>query len=167
MTQILNQSTLREIRQALSVPNSYNAPSYSSDQVIPVVNVNPKDYKESKYATLSKTNTGTATIYTTDLNKDTFLTSVQLSFAKDATCDAATGSVVLQAIPFGLTSQTAIVSIATITLTAQSGNIFLEFNKPVKIARNTAIQIGGFSYTVGIMSRQATITYIETDVYEQ
>jgi len=121
---------------------------------VPTLDINPR------YASFSKTagsvTTGNAAIYTTPLDKDTYITSITVGYIKDATCDTATSiSNGVFTVIDGLT--TYIVPVPCLTLTAQSYNFNVVFPYPMKIDRGVAVVFSG-SYTAGSCARVANIT---------
>lgn len=117
----------------------------------PVVPVTPI----AKVATeAAATTTGTVGLFTTPSDKDFYLTNATLSYAKDATCDIATGNILLSATVNGVA--VGIIRLAVITLTAQQDTVSVNFNPPLKLSRSTGINLTG-SFTVGTLSRGATI----------
>lgn len=101
-----------------------------------------------------RTASGTLTVYTTPSDKDFYLTNITFSLAKDVTCDVATGRSGVTAFIDGVNKE--LLSIAFITLTANLETVSIQFNKPFKIDRNTAIA-NGTTYTAGAMSRVVNI----------
>lgn len=79
----------------------------------------------------------TATIYTTPTDKDFYLTAATLSFIKDATSTSLSSTI--RVVIEGITWQ--ILSLAQLTLTAQSGNQSISFPFPIKIDRGTNITV--------------------------
>ena len=138
---------------------------YTADNVIseieqkfqPSIETNPLVVNISNIVrNLTRTTTGSGTIYTTPTDKDFYLVSASLSFIKDATCDQATGtSAAVNVVIDGTTVST--VSTSGLTLTAQSGEVSLSSGYPIKVDRGTTITIGGGAYTVGTLCRAATI----------
>jgi len=129
---------------------------------IPVIEVNPKLVKDLKTANLSKNTSGATAIMTTSNSKDTLLYGCNLNMIKDSTCDMATGNVFLSITQNGKTF--ALISLPVITLTAQSAGDRIMFNKPIKVDRNSAINISASgTYTVGVCNRTGVIFYTEED----
>jgi len=85
----------------------------------------------------SAVNATTATIYTTPSDKDFYLVAAQLSVIKDAT--STSGGTSIFVIIEGVSVR--LLSIATLTLTAQYSNIANNFPVPIKIDRNTIITV--------------------------
>jgi len=125
---------------------------------VPVVEVGTKKSKNGIIITLTRSSTGTGTIYTTLNSQDFYVTSVTYVILKDVTCDAATAPATIAA-PIGGVS-TAIAALPLITLTAQQIQQTLDFNMhPLKIDKNSAITLAGTqTFTAGVFIRTAVIT---------
>lgn len=106
----------------------------------------------------NQSTTGSFTIYTTSASKDFYLSSITASFAKDSTCDIATGAINITANVGGISR--ALAGFSVITLTAQANNLQITFAKPIKIDKSAAIAIGG-AFTLGVMARFLSISGIE------
>lgn len=92
----------------------------------------------------------------TPSDKDFYLCRAQVNFLKNATCDVADGTLLLQATIDGAIVQLARYSI--LTLTAQEINSEIVFNPPIKLDRNTAITLNQGTFTAGKFTRCGTIS---------
>lgn len=132
----------------------------SIDTIPNVVNptIQPVFEVKKKYCNVqrrgSRATTGSSTIFITPSDKDFYLVAASIHLIKDVTCDLATGQIGINTVLDGTTNQC--VSVATLTLTAQSVESSLSFNPPIKVDRNTAL---GFTttFTAGACSTSATI----------
>ena len=114
----------------------------------------------------SASNATSATIYTTNNNPSTqqfYLTSVTLSMIKDATSTSVESDV-------NITMGGVVYSILTIpslTLTAQNQSIFQSFKQPLPIDANTAITVTNSTNNANIKAN-GTITgyYANTGIYQ-
>lgn len=88
-------------------------------------------------------------------DKDTYVTAVYFGFIKDATCDASTSRTSVQVNIGGATQN--LISLPTLTTTAQADDQVVHFNPPVKIDRGATFAFSGTTYTVGNMSRVAVV----------
>jgi hypothetical protein len=122
-----------------------------SPNLVPVITVDPIVRIVRNGNTSS---TGTFTVYTTPSDKDFYLTAIELTMAKDVTCDAATGSVGMNITVDGVS--VAVVTIAFITLTAQTSTVVVPFTFPIKVDRGTTIT-GSVTFTAGAMRRSCCI----------
>lgn len=147
-----NSDTVREVRESLHIQTS-------TDNVpvpIPVVETNPKLLRKTNFLLrASRAASGDSTITTTDTKKETYITSIIFSVAKDATCDMANGSIYIAATIDGGTKT--LVSVANLTLTAQNPFIVVQFKDPVLIDKGTNILFTGVTYAVGTMVRDCVL----------
>lgn len=130
-------------------------PSVVNPTIQPVFEVTKKN-SLSAFSNAVVVSSSAATLFTTPSDRDFYLTSASLSLIKDATCDKATGSLAINATINGSTR--AILSLPTLTLTAQNIAVANNFSNPIKIDRGTAIQRSTFSFTAGTAAFDATIT---------
>lgn len=134
-------------------------PDYVKGDVQPVVEIDKPILNVSRSNSTAATTS--ATIYTTPTDRDFYLTNVSLSYIKNATCDLATGSYTLTCFIDGQNVQ--LIRIPILTLTLQEGTINIDFDKPMKIDRNTVIGLAGASFTAGAFVRAGAIQgYIDT-----
>jgi len=165
MPQVQNSSTIKEIRTAGGLSVSEGFPTSLGNQIVPVININPKDYRTTNVLfASSSTSSGNIGIGTTSTTKDTFITSIQMSMAKDATCDVASGAIYLDMTFNDVVRDFAYISI--LTLTAQSQTVFLQFANPVRVARGSSILIGAGAHTVGLFSKAAAVHGFEVEPFE-
>lgn len=158
MGNVNNSETLRQLREAFQLQlGSSELPTSFSPSIVPVVELNPKFFPEIKIvATVNSATTGTATVYSTPADKDFYIVGISFAMAKDATCDIATGSILIGATLYDDGTGRTLVGFPTITLTAQQFNQTVIFPSPIKLARSTNVTHSG-SYTAGVMSRITTI----------
>jgi len=120
--------------------------------ITPTIELIPKANITS---TVSRTATGSSTIYTTPSDKDFYLTNINLGMIKDVACDVATGTVTVTAVIDGVSKS--ILGLPVISLTAQQINDNIDLQRvPLKIDRGTNISMSS-TYTVGVMVRTCTI----------
>jgi len=105
------------------------------------------------------TSSGTITIFTTPSDRDFYLTGYNITMAKDATSDLNVFE--LSATVGG--SARSFTALALVSLTAQTFSVAQELAPPVKIDRNTGINLLG-AFTVGACSRQGCIYGFTRDV---
>jgi len=125
--------------------------------VQPVLDITPDFHKKINLVkTLDSSGSGSATVFTTATDVDTYITGIQFSFIKDATCDAAnTSDPGITVTIGGLAVQ--ICKLAMLTLTAQSQAIYMPLTIPVKVDRGTNVAITSVSYTAGTLVRATSI----------
>lgn len=138
MVIIHNSDLTNELKEGAKLQQLNDiVPNILSNQVVPVMEVNPKLLRRINYARDgTSTNSTGGTLVTTPADKDLFITSIILSFSKDATATSLFSGVTC--IINGLT--VSMIKIATLTLTAERGEIAIDFNSPIKPDRNTAIR---------------------------
>ena len=112
-----------------------------SQQVIPVMEVNPKLLRRCNYFQSRSSTAGT--IATTSADKDTFIVACSLGIDKLVT-DTGTDAV-LKATVDGV--QINLLYIPGITLTLNQQNITISFPFPIKLDRNTTIITSGSNIT--------------------
>lgn len=166
MAQIQNSSTIKEIVSVScsSISEGY-AQKVSDREVILVANVNPKDYRLTNLVEASQSNTsGSHTIYTTSATKKTFITSVMLSFIKDATCDVP-DNIVYISFKQG-SAEKRILEVPILTLTAQNVSVVLQLKQPLLIDQNTTIRFEANGHTVGKFYKAGSLTGFEVESFE-
>lgn len=115
-----------------------DVPSELGKTVVPVMSVNPpKTCNVSGYKT--KTSTGTITAYTTPLDKDFYLSTLQFSWTADATNDGVLNMVSVDVDDVAV--ETEVLNVMKNPLTAQHGVEFISFPKPLKMKRGGNIKI--------------------------
>lgn len=126
-------------------------PSEISSAVMMNYSINPKYSFICKQANSSAT--GTSTIYTTPRDKDFFLTAVSITFKHDAACDGT--QIYFNVTIDGL--QTLLIRRYLNTGVASADAFTISFPYPLKIDRNTNIEIVG-TFAAGTQSKAAGIT---------
>jgi len=156
MVRINNTDLMNELRDVAKIQvGSDMIPNVMSNQVVPVIDVNPKHARIINLVeSVSKSTTGAANVYTTPTSNDFFLCGVNSSFDKNVTCDLADGRLALVVTING--AEKVIIGHSVITLTAERGEIAVDFNRPIKLDRNTTIYMAG-TFTAGKLLRQISI----------
>lgn len=129
----------------------------TSDKVVLTYGLNARN--SDFCAGTSNTNTGniTITMPTVSASSEVYLTSVNISLAKDVTCDMATGVVTLQLTPFKSGIATDAFKLPVLTLTAQNSILSVSLPYPLRLKANTNMTLTG-TFTAGLCSRAATFT---------
>ena len=129
-------------------------PNVMSNQVVPVIDVNPKHSRiDTILVSSGRTTTSTAaTILAAKPNQDVFITGYNVSVSQDAVCDCTatlvTGQFDGATLPiFRLNRQ---------TLTAQSQLQTYTFKNPLKIDRNSSLLVTG-TFAAGTYIHQIII----------
>ncbi len=141
MVQIYNTDLINEVREVAKIQQLTDTiPKILGQTIVPVIDVNPKHARiiniVQKQAIINSTS---GTIYYTPLDKDFYLCGAQLSMIKDSTATSLYS--IIQATPFGKTSSVEILMIAGLSLTAQNDSISISFEKPIRLARGTNINL--------------------------
>jgi len=97
--------------------------------------------------------TGSSTIFTTELTRDTFCTGLTYTFTKNVDCDITAGAYGIQTIIDGVS--VLLLRCSMVPLKAQDGVVSISFPYPIKIDRGVTVFITG-SYASGLMVRSAT-----------
>lgn len=118
-------------------------------------------YSTSGGSAGNSTSAGAATAFTASASQDTYLTSVTLSLVKDATCDAATGSVSANITVNG--SSVSVVSISHLTLNALDQTVVLSLPYPIKMDRSTTVRATNPTFTAGACRTVISCTVMVKD----
>ena len=148
---------MNELRDVAKIQvGSDMIPNVMSNQVVPVIDVNPKHARLGEVLTFKNhAVSGSSSFYTTNTLKDTRVTGVMFHLIKDVACDVATGAANITCVINGASQ--ALASISLLTATAQSDVVFLSFPQPLKVDRGSIIGIGSNTYAAGLMSRSVVI----------
>lgn len=136
-------------------------PNQLAEKIVPVLSAEP--IPQIKNIAFNRSTSGGVTIATTHATKKTYLTSIHFSRIKDATCDEGTGYAKIQVSIQGETVD--LVRLATLTLTAQSQDIFLTFDRPILVDKGSPISLGTVTYSAGSQNRVGSIQYYEVEVH--
>jgi len=143
---------LKRIVEGLSLdPAIDKTPKDLADKILPVFLVNDAIYYTEHDQILrdaTASNTTSATIYSTDPNKDFYLTFLTLSVVKDAT-STSTESTITGVIN-GATRELA--HIDGITLTVQNQTVTLSFPTPIRLDRGTNVSVTNSTGVANIKS---------------
>jgi len=140
---MVNSQVISEIVNALKI----DIRTTPIPNAIPVIEVGTKQTKNGFSGSNSLTNGTSATIYTADSTRDTYITGATLSTVRDAT--AVYGLVSVKYIPFeGSTTAVNILSLGGITLTAHPlVTAVTPTMHPIKIARGSNVTLVSDSAT--------------------
>jgi len=155
MANIHNSDLFKELRDGGKLQQLNDVmPSQLADKVVPVMEVNPKFFRRVNIIrTQSTAITGTNAIYTTPSgSQDFYIIGAQLSAQSDATADNTLISI--STTVEGVSA--VILRLAKLTTTAHTDDIAITFPNPIKIDRNTAINLVN-TFTVGNSRSSGTI----------
>jgi hypothetical protein len=155
---IINNSEITKEYSNQTRCNSDEFVNQAAAIISPIIDITPIK-KSNVAANNATTATGTSAIFTTPVSHDFYLQTVSFSYTKDAANDTASGQLTVSCVINGKTIL--IATHAILTLTAQSNTIFCHFDN-LKLDRNSNVSIAGNTFTVGNLSRSASITgYID------
>lgn len=163
MTKVNNSETIQLIREAAQIQEGLdNTPDQLSAQIVPVIDVNPRNNKRINLTVdSSSTVTGTSTITTVPSDRDTLLAGLTFGYIKDAACDQATGTLNVTAqLANGATKS--IIRFPVITLTAQTAHQTVIFPQPLLLLRGGNI-VWAASFTAGVLVRSIVAYFIVVD----
>ena len=130
--------------------------------VVAVIDVSPSFHPLIQCrANNATTSSASSTIFSADARKRTKIHGVMYSIQKDATCDAASGVGQVKGLIGSYTS--VLAQIPLLTLTAQSMNVSMWFQKPIEVDKGSAISFAQGTFTVGSFIRSAVVFMSEED----
>lgn len=159
MVAIQNADAIEAIRSSARLSISEGFPTQLSTVCVPVMDMTPRFHRLVKTVKATRGVTGDLSVFTTDANKDTYITAIAVSFAKDATCDVATNLFPLSINQDG--TSRVLVYMPMLTLTAQQMNAEISLPVPMKVDRNAAMVLTTTAYTAGLMVRSVVVYYYE------
>jgi len=157
--EITNSETINELRRATSAQMAVTSiPTTIAGAVVPTIEISPSLVRPINVLKgTSTTASGGTNILTTDTDKDFFLYGAQLSFSKNVTCDIATGNIYLSCTDAETEASQTFCCLAVTTLIAENGSVSMDFKKPIKIKRGTAIAINSAAHTAGALAKSGSI----------
>lgn len=150
---IQNPDVGQMLREEAKLTTAEVASTSITPNVQAVVDVSSKNLPIKAFP-ISGTTSGILTAYAGKTGYRLLLTGFLFSYAKDATCDIANGTMNIAATIDGIA--VSIARISVLTLTAQYDSVFVEFNRPLLIDENTNITTSS-TYTAGTMVRALTL----------
>lgn len=168
MALIQNSSTIKEIRTSAGLSISEGFPSKIADLVMPVINVNPKDYKiDTVLGANASAATGHLTIFTASTTRATYITGLDVSAIKNATNDTGTGFWSITCVINGQSQS--LLNMAILTLTAQVWDKTVVFKNPILIDKGSLVRFfnsAGGDYTSGAAYRACAVYGYEVEPFE-
>jgi len=162
-TPIQNVNTRNEIMSALGLGIHENPPQFAT----PVVDVNPKKFRNINFATaLSSTTTGTMTVKTFDSDSKvlSYITGINWGYVKNVTCDIASGNIVVQVKVGGNTLNLLVAPV--LTLTADSFNQVVQFPNPILVDQGSTLSVTG-TFTAGSCVRACVVQGYTVPIFEK
>lgn len=154
MGTVHNSETINEMVKAAGIQTANELPTRTlSNQIVPVMEVNPKLTRITDFARTATLTNGTSTTLITApalaTKQKLFITGANLSYIKDATATS-TGMVVQSTVD----SQTInLVQCVGLTLTAANGAMSQTFNPPLQIDPGATITIASSTGTANVSVR--------------
>lgn len=151
MARIHKSELTDNLKRLSGLQQSEAAPNQITNWVQPTLSVDPSHAHIAKFN--GSNTTGVVVAYTTPTDKDFYITSLHASLSKDAACDLVTCHV--QCVINGETISLLIGY--NPSLTANNYNRDISFPFPIKVDRNSNIQITG-AFTVGVCYRGIAVS---------
>lgn len=158
MVEIQSKEVIDKISDELKIQPALIIPRELMDKIQLVYNINSPN-RDSIIRSVSRSTTGSSTLFTTSATRPFFLTSATLVNQSDVTADNTAISLV--ATPFGQATINPIL-LNKLTTTVFSGQISQRYDPPILLARSSSITLGS-TFTVGASISGASITGFETD----
>jgi len=157
MPRINNSEVTEAIIDATKIQTgSELPPSLLSNQIVPVVEVNPLLVKRSLTAAGTCTNSTSQTILATSALYDTYIIGAELSTISDVTATTTYASLAFTNENGAVVD---LLRIPRISLTVQNQSISISLKNPIQVRRGTNIAIGHSTNVANIVT-SAVIYYI-------
>lgn len=158
MVEIQNRDAVKRLEQDTLAQPSISLPKNIVNSVQPVIIANPERFV-TVMRNVSNGATGTLTAYTTPSTKKNFyLTSIAAGIQEDSTSDNI--ATIIQITVNGVIQQP--YSFRKLATTTTSKDIFLNYNPPIKIDKNSALTITN-AFTAGAATKFLSITGYEVE----
>lgn len=157
--QINNSKTIQEIRDAAKLVG-YALPNTLNAVVSPVLECNPAMMRKInvvKYAAC--TNATTQTVFTTDASNDFYICAITLGVSKDATSTSTNSQV--KAYLADTEAFTPVAIVAGQTLVAQNETVTITFAQPMKLKRNSVVQLANTTNVANCTSHCIVYGFID------
>lgn len=155
--QIQSAEAQQAIREEAKLTIGDGWPQNLLPNVQAVIDMSPSTHRITNWAkNSSPTATSSSnTIVTVESDKRTFVTSMQLGFVKDATCDAGDGQMTARITINGIL--TTVAAFQLITLTAQSQYLHITFKDPIEVTPGGIVQLAQPTFTAGKFGRSCVV----------
>jgi hypothetical protein len=165
VTIVRNSDALIALRQIAQIQQSNeHTPNVLGDRIIPIIDITPRKNRIINIVRRGTANNATSgTIYATPAanTQDFYLTSVVLSYIKDAT-STATRMFVQATLEDGTT--VSVLEMRGITLTAAADGISISFPFPIKILGGTNITVQNDTGTAVVQTTGIITGYLVSNV---
>jgi len=163
MVVIQNTEAINIIRDQAGLSLKEGFPQNLAMTVQPVLDMTPDFHKNFICSANTTTSTGSATVLSAKEKVQYVIHGYSASFIKDATCDAADGTVQWNITQGGVVR--AIVVFPILTLTAQSQAVSCWFNRPIRCDVNTIVQAASITFTAGKL-RRSIVLYVSEETVQ-
>lgn len=157
MVEHQSKEVVDKISQDLKIQPALRIPREIEDKIKLVYNVNPENHVNI-VKSVSRTTTGTVTIFATPTDRDFYITSVFLQNQSDSAADNIFGDVRVTINGVAVT----LLIFQKITLTVFNYNTSISFFNPIKIDRGTNVTLNN-TFGLGVSVSQGGITGYTTD----
>ncbi len=143
-----NSELIKEIQNATKIPTLQGVSRTISNQIVPVIEVNPKVTKNPFIVSGTGADSSNVTLYTTPTNQDVYVIGLCFTITKDGanTSDIAR----VQAFVNGQAINLAYLSL--VPSVASGNSIFVSFSHPLKLDRGTIVSMRPSNATASIDS---------------
>jgi len=163
MVEVQNSNLINDMSEKTKISNVAVLPKNLSNVIVPTIDVGKNIHKHFAIYT-NKTTTGTAYLGTTSSTKDTYITGLVYSYAKDVNCDVTNVNLGIDGFLNG--ASTKLIHVSSIPLTAAEGTIAVNFNPPLKVDRNKTLSMSA-TFTAGVLNQGGTAMGFEVDTLEK
>ena len=153
--QVQNPEATQIIRDQAKLTVAEGFPQNLSSSIVPVMDMTPRFHRNETSFANGYTTSGNISLATSGQGKRFYITGYQIGIIKDATCDLASGDILVSYTQEGVSSRR-LARIPTLTLTAQQISINHTLRNPILIDENSSITMTG-TFTAGSMARSLTI----------
>jgi len=159
MVDVQSRAVLDSFAEKVKESNPNVLPKTIGDKIIPVIEVG-NNIDETFIIHTNSTTTGTITVHTTPTDKDFYLTSIEMSYATDVSCDMASAQNGVVVIVQG--ASRVALSFSNIALTVQQSDRTITFPTPILLDRGSGITLTG-TFTAGVCIRGVSISGYTVD----
>lgn len=159
MVDIQSKEVIDKMSDELKIQPALALPRGLVNSIQPVYSVNPPKIVNI-VKQISRSTTGSPTIFTTPSDRNFYLTSISFSATANSSADNTT--YLVTAVPKNQSSSSTLLELRKTTLTAFNGNQFNNYPIPLLLEKGTAITMGS-TFSAGTSVHSATITGYTTD----
>jgi hypothetical protein len=159
----INRSDIiqKAVNDLASSASGEKIPNETLDKVQLTYGLNRQFSSFVSSTSITTTGTLSLTLPSVSAGAEIYITGITASFAKDATCDIATGRIAVSVTPDASNVSTNIFNFAVLTLTADAQTVVYTFPYPLKVRAGATPQITG-TFTVGALTRALSVVGFTT-----